>query len=137
MTRRTVRALVSVLVIGGALTALLVTTAREDAHYYKLVDEVMPNALAWYGKDLQLHGFVVDGSIQRRPNSFDHRFQVRNGDSVVMASYTGLLPDTFKDGSEVVLKGRLNAEGFHVEPNGVMAKCPSKYEEASAVSREY
>jgi cytochrome c-type biogenesis protein CcmE len=137
MTRRTVRALVSVLVIGGALAALLVTTAREDAHYYKLVDEVMPNAQAWYGKDLQLHGFVVDGSIQRRPNSFDHRFQVRNGDSVVLASYTGLLPDTFKDGSEVVLKGRLNAEGFHVEPNGVMAKCPSKYEEASAVSHEY
>jgi hypothetical protein len=27
-----------------------------------------------------------------------------------------------------VLKGRLSADGFHVEPNGVMAKCPSKYE---------
>ena len=137
MTRRTVRALVSVLVIGGALGALLLTTIREDAHYYKMVDEVMPDASAWYGKDLQLHGFVVHGTIQRRPNSFDHRFQVRNGDSVVMASYTGLLPDTFKDGSEVVLKGRLATDGFHVERNGVMAKCPSKYEEASAIPHEY
>jgi hypothetical protein len=27
-----------------------------------------------------------------------------------------------------VLKGRLDASGFHVAPNGVMAKCPSKYE---------
>jgi hypothetical protein len=27
-----------------------------------------------------------------------------------------------------VLKGTLTSEGFHVEPNGVMAKCPSKYE---------
>jgi hypothetical protein len=27
-----------------------------------------------------------------------------------------------------VLKGRLDANGFHVAPNGVMAKCPSKYE---------
>jgi cytochrome c-type biogenesis protein CcmE len=133
MSRRVTRALVSAVVIGGALTALLVTTAREDAQYYKTVDEVMPTAAEWYGKGLQLHGFVVDGTIQRRPNSFDHRFQIKNGDAVVLASYTGVLPDTFKDGSEVVLKGRLAADGFHVEPNGVMAKCPSRYEAAPAI----
>ena len=44
------------------------------------------------------------------------------------ASYTGIVPDTFKDGSEVVLKGHLEPDGFAVEPNGVMAKCPSKYD---------
>ena len=38
------------------------------------------------------------------------------------------MPDTFKDGSEVVIKGTLGPDGFVVEPNGVMAKCPSKYE---------
>ena len=38
------------------------------------------------------------------------------------------MPDTFKDGSEVVLKGQLGPHGFDVAPNGVMAKCPSKYE---------
>ena len=48
----------------------------------------------------------------------------------MLASYTGILPDTFKDEAEVVLKGRLTTDGhFAVEPNGVMAKCPSKYEE--------
>jgi len=133
MTPRMIRALVSAVVIGGALTALLATTARENAQYYKRVDEVMPDRAAWYGKGLQLHGFVVDGTIQRRPNSFDHRFQIKNGDSVVLANYTGVLPDTFKDGSEVVLKGRLTPDGFQVEPNGVMAKCPSRYEAAPAI----
>ena len=39
-----------------------------------------------------------------------------------------VVPDTFKDEAEVVLKGRLTTTGFHTEPNGVMAKCPSKYE---------
>ena len=29
-----------------------------------------------------------------------------------------------------MLKGQLTPDGFHVEPNGVMAKCPSKYEAA-------
>jgi cytochrome c-type biogenesis protein CcmE len=38
------------------------------------------------------------------------------------------VPDTFKDEAEVVLKGTLTPDGFTVEPNGVMAKCPSKYE---------
>jgi cytochrome c-type biogenesis protein CcmE len=38
------------------------------------------------------------------------------------------VPDTFKSDSEVVLKGELSASGFKVQPNGVMAKCPSKYE---------
>ena len=32
------------------------------------------------------------------------------------------------DDAEVVLKGKLEPDGFHVAPNGVMAKCPSKYE---------
>ena len=36
----------------------------------------------------------------------------------------------FKGEAEVVLKGRLTADGFHTDPNGVMAKCPSKYESA-------
>jgi cytochrome c-type biogenesis protein CcmE len=50
----------------------------------------------------------------------------------VLASYQGIVPDTFKGGSEVVLTGRLGPEGFHVDPKGVMAKCPSKYDPAAA-----
>jgi cytochrome c-type biogenesis protein CcmE len=46
----------------------------------------------------------------------------------VRATYSGIVPDTFKDDAEVVLKGTLTPDGFKVDPNGVMAKCPSKYE---------
>jgi cytochrome c-type biogenesis protein CcmE len=51
--------------------------------------------------------------------------------NVVDASYTGIVPDTFKGEAEVVLRGKLTATGFHTEPNGVVAKCPSKYEAKS------
>jgi len=132
MPSKTIRAVFSVIVVFGALSALLFTTMRGSADYYKHVDEVMPTAADWYGKNLQLHGFVVDGSIQKRPNTLDWRFQLKNGDSVVLASYTGVLPDTFKDGSEVVLTGKLSSDGFHVKPDGVTAKCPSKYDPAQA-----
>jgi cytochrome c-type biogenesis protein CcmE len=61
-------------------------------------------------------------------DSLDYRFVIKNGDYSVAATYTGLVPDTFKDGSEVVIKGRLSAAGFQVERDGVLAKCPSRYE---------
>jgi len=130
MSKKMIRVLVAVLVIGGAFAALLATTLRDDAQYFKHVDEVMPHASTWYNKTLQLHGFVVADSIQRRPNTLDYRFKIKNGESEVLANYTGVVPDTFKDGAEVVLKGRLSAAGFQVEPNGVTAKCPSKYSPA-------
>lgn len=137
MSKKTIRILATVAILGGAFITVLATSLRENAQYYKHVDEVMPEAANWYGKPLQLHGFVEEGSILKRPNSLDYRFKVKNGDSVVLASYTGVVPDTFKDGAEVVIKGRLAASGFQVEPNGVTAKCPSKYEAGAATGSAY
>jgi cytochrome c-type biogenesis protein CcmE len=113
-----------------ALGGLFYTTLSEGTEYYKHVDEVMSDPGAWQGKRLQLHGFVVDHSILQKPDTLQYRFQIQNNGKVVQASYTGVVPDTFKDGSEVVLKGRLSPTGFSVDPNGVMAKCPSKYDPA-------
>jgi cytochrome c-type biogenesis protein CcmE len=109
---------------------LLYATVSDGAQYYKHVDEVMVSPADWYGKKMQLHGYVVDKSILQRPNTMDYRFQLRSGDHQVTAHYTGIVPDTFKDGAEVVLTGRLGPQGFQVDPNGVTAKCPSKYEAA-------
>ena len=116
------------LVILGSFGGLLYTTMAESTEYYKHVEEVMGAPAPWYGKNLQLHGYVVPGSIMKRPNSMDYRFKVQSQGQVVQASYTGVVPDTFQADAEVVLKGVLSPEGFAVHPNGVMAKCPSKYE---------
>jgi cytochrome c-type biogenesis protein CcmE len=134
MSKKSIRVLATVVILGGAFVTLLATSMRENAQLYIHVDEVMPQAAQWYGKGLQLHGFVEDGSIMKRPNTLDYQFKVKKGDSVVLASYTGVVPDTFKDGAEVVLKGRLSSAGFQVEPNGIMAKCPSKYEAGAQAS---
>ena len=122
----------TVAVLGLALVGLLRTTLREGTEYYKEVSEVATNPDVWHSKRLQLHGYVVRDSILRKRDSLDYRFQVTQkvGESshVVSAHYTGIVPDTFGDDAEVVLKGTLGPEGFKVSPNGVMAKCPSKYE---------
>ena len=122
----------TVVVLGLALTGLLRATLREGTEYYKEVSEVTANPEAWHSKRLQLHGYVVRDSILRKRDSLEYRFKVTNkvGENghVVNAHYTGIVPDTFGDDAEVVLKGTLGPAGFDVAPNGVMAKCPSKYE---------
>jgi cytochrome c-type biogenesis protein CcmE len=128
MKHKAVRVGLTVAVLATAFGGLLYYALQEGTAYYKHVDEVMVDPEAWHGKNLQLHGFVVPKSIRRRPDSLDWRFEVQSKGHVVRASYQGVVPDTFKDEAEVVLKGRLSPEGFHVEEDGVMAKCPSKYE---------
>jgi cytochrome c-type biogenesis protein CcmE len=112
-------------VLAAALGGLMYTTLQGGTEYYIHVDEVMQNPTAWQGKRLQLHGFVAD--LRQRPNSLDYKFDVQFNGKVIPARYTGVVPDTFKNASEVVLKGKLEDGGFAVDPNGVMAKCPSKY----------
>ena len=127
MTHRYIKITATSAVLILAFAGLLWSTLREGTEYYKHVDEVMSAPAAWEGKRLQLHGYAFD--VRRKPNSLEYRFKVQNKGRVVDASYTGIMPDTFKDDAEVVLKGRLSGDSFHVDPNGVMAKCPSKYEE--------
>ena len=126
----------TVLVLGLAFGGLMYSTLSEGTEYYKHVDEVMANPGAWHGKRLQLHGFVVDHSILRRPDTLDYRFQVQSNGKVVPVRYSGVVPDTFKDGAEVVLKGQLVGDYFDVDRNGVMAKCPSKYEAKTSPDRK-
>jgi cytochrome c-type biogenesis protein CcmE len=128
MKPKTIKIAATATVFVLALSGLLYSSLSEGTAFYKNVDEVLGQE-AWHGKPLNLHGYVVEKSIMRRPDTLDYRFHVQNNGKVVAVSYTGVVPDTFKDGAEVLLKGRLTADGFVVDPNGVVAKCPSKYEE--------
>ena len=112
------------LVLAVAFGVLLYSTLGESAQYYKHVEEVMVQPAAWYGKPLQIHGYAKD--IRRKRDSLDYSFEMHNKGQVVHATYTGIVPDTFKNDSEVVLTGTLGPDGFHA--TGMTAKCPSKYE---------
>ncbi len=127
MSRKTIRVSVSAFVIIGALSLLMYTTVSEGAEYYKHVDEVMVAPEQWYGKRLQLHGHVL-GDPLIKADTLEYRFQIHANGKVVNATYTGVVPDTFKKDAEVVVKGRLGPDGIAIERNGIMAKCPSRYE---------
>jgi len=138
MAHRYIKIGITALVLDSAFGFLMWTTLQNGTEYFKHVDEVVADRQAWEGKPLQLHGYVIPGSIAQRPNTLDWRFKIQNNPiragepgNVMTVTYSGIVPDTFKGEAEVVLHGKLSAEGFHTDPNGVIAKCPSKYEAAS------
>ena len=116
----------------GALTLLFfVTVSATDTQYYKHVDEVMTQPAQWYGKGMQLHGFVVDeldreaAEHPRLPLQDQERRRSR-----CSPRYTGRRAGHVQGRHRSRAEGRLAPDGFQVEPDGVMAKCPSRYEAA-------
>ena len=129
MSHKAAKVGVTTLVLATAFGIMLFTTMGESMQYYKYVDEVTAQPEAWHGKNLQVHGYVVPGSIGRKRDVLEYEFDIQRNGKVIRAYYTGIVPDTFKDDAEVVLTGQLTDKGFIA--TDMTAKCPSKYEEAA------
>ena len=123
----------TIVVIGGAIALLMSASISKGSEYYKFVDEVTSTPDAFRNKKLQVHGKVVDGSIEQAKGTLMYRFKIQSRPdrpaATIAATYEGLVPDTFKDGAEVIVRGSLTHDNqVAVIPDGIMAKCPSKYE---------
>jgi cytochrome c-type biogenesis protein CcmE len=141
MTHRYIKIGATAVVLASAFGFMMWSTLRDGAEYFKHVDEVVAQRPALEGKQLQMHGYVIPGSIMFKQETLEYHFKVQNNPirsgepgNVISVSYTGSVPDTFKGEAEVVLKGRIDGDSFHTAPNGVIAKCPSKYEAAGKVA---
>jgi cytochrome c-type biogenesis protein CcmE len=53
---------------------------------------------------------VLDGSFKREPGSLTAHFVVTDNVHSVPVTYTGVLPDLFREGAGAVVIGRMNGE---------------------------
>src|SRR5439155_25172060 len=94
-------------------------------------DAVSPSALlkdgGGPGRSYQLTGKVVNGSVHRTGNEMTFRVRDRSGTTSVPVSYTGAVPDPFRDGREVIVSGRMKDGTFVGERDSLVTKCPSKF----------
>lgn len=127
MSKKQIKFGIGFLVVGSVLTWLAFTGFQESKAYYKFVDEVQAMGQDAYTKKLKMHGNVVDGSIRDMSGGVEFKL-TRNGVTIPV-KYVGSspVPDTFKDGSEAVVDGRLTRQGIF-EAHTIQAKCASKYE---------
>src|SRR5437588_6448684 len=78
------------------------------------------------GRPFRVGGLVESGSLAREPDSLTVRFRVTDTAKTIPVSYTGLLPDLFKEGKGVVAQGTLGPDGiFHASE--VLAKHDENY----------
>jgi cytochrome c-type biogenesis protein CcmE len=85
--------------------------------------------------DFKLTGKVVDGSVKRQGESLSFAVRDRNGSASVPVTYTGVVPDPFREGREVIVDGKLEGGTFVGERDSLVTKCPSKFQNASDGSK--
>ena len=118
---------VSLVVVGACVVYLLSQSFGDQMVYAKYVDEAVRDRQQLEGRTVRLEGMVDVGSIENRPGTLEYRFRMSKGGKTMPVHYTGIVPDTFREGIGVVAQGRLTKRGTF-EADQVIAKCPSKYE---------
>jgi cytochrome c-type biogenesis protein CcmE len=79
------------------------------------------------GQSYEVTGKVVNGSISHSGDELRFRIRDRDGTSSVPVTYTGSVPDPFRDGREVIVSGELKQGTFVAERDSLVTKCPSKF----------
>ena len=78
-------------------------------------------------RSYQLTGTVLAGSVRRAGGTLAFRVRDRSGTDSVPVSYTGAVPEAFREGREVIVTVRRQRAGFVGEPDSLITKCPSKF----------
>jgi cytochrome c-type biogenesis protein CcmE len=123
--------------LGGAAFLIL------NAFQSNLVFFYSPSQIAAHeapqGRAFRIGGLVQTGSLQRGADGVTVRFTVTDTAKSVPVTYTGILPDLFKEGKGVVAQGELGPDGvFHARE--VLAKHDENYmppEAAEAVEKAH
>jgi cytochrome c-type biogenesis protein CcmE len=119
----------------GVVVYLAVTGARSSMMYYYTPDELAAKVTADPGAremGAKVGGRVVPGSVRFDPRTLELNFNVvdiASGKTSFPVHHVGPLPDTFEEGRDVVVEGKLNAAGTF-EATTVLTKCGSRYEAA-------
>ena len=121
--------------IGGASAYLLIQALSSSLIYYYSVDEFLerqPGDVAAAdsrlddGRLVRLAGMVEQGSVDRNDDDLQLSFRLAGRKRSIGVIYSGLTPENFAGGREVVVEGRIGTDAVFVAEN-IMTRCESKY----------
>lgn len=117
--------LILALVAAAAVATTLVALAlQRNVAYLYTPSEVLGGQASEQAR-FRLGGMVKAGSFQRAPGSMEAHFVVDDGDATLPVSYTGILPDLFREKQAVIATGRMQGDVFVAEQ--VLAKHDETY----------
>jgi cytochrome c-type biogenesis protein CcmE len=118
--KRKIRLVVALGVAVCLASALLYTSFSASTEASK-PSELKP------GRSYEVTGKVVRGSVSHRGDELRFRLRDRDGTASVPVTYAGVVPDPFRGGREVIVKGELREGTFVAERDSLVTKCPSKF----------
>lgn len=111
--------------------AVLLASALVYTSFTASTEAKQPSELltATPGEKYELTGKVVPGSIDRQGSELDFEVRDREGTASIPVTYSGAVPDPFRDGREIILTGEVVNGTFVGERDTLVTKCPSKFAE--------
>ncbi|MET0363590.1 MAG: cytochrome c maturation protein CcmE, partial [Sphingobium sp.] len=107
--QRLILILVAMAALIGAVLLAMSALKDEAAYFYTPSDAKTKGVEP--GKSIRLGGMVVKGSLKREADGVSIRFDVSDGKAVVPATFSGIAPDLFREGSGVVAEGAFDTRG--------------------------
>jgi cytochrome c-type biogenesis protein CcmE len=120
------------IVVLGVAGYLMASSIRDTAVYYLTPNELYAKTTSdptFYETGVKVGARVVPGSIVRQAGGRELAFRMTDGAKTYSVVYRGIAPDTFTDGVDVVVEGRLGHDGTF-RATTLLAKCASRYENA-------
>jgi len=121
-------------VVGSAIIVITLSFLAyvgftQSKTYYHTISELSALNASSLHQRMRVSGNVRAGSINHLDGRID--FVLEEEGKLLPVSYVGRdpLPDTFKDGAQALVEGRLTSDG-HFDADQIQAKCASKYEPA-------
>ncbi len=127
-SRPRTRFLVAALIVVAAVGYMIYSAIESGSEYYTTTSELLAMGDKAIGQQTKLGGRVVDGSVQWDKGSNTVAFALQDDKQQNLPIiYTGIVPDSFAPGVDVILEGKLGTDG-RFQANSMLAKCASKYE---------
>ncbi|MFL5926931.1 MAG: cytochrome c maturation protein CcmE [Gaiellaceae bacterium] len=117
------------LVVALSVAALLAVFLLYSSVAGNATPSLSPSQLPGHHGVVTLAGTVV-GPTSGNAHDAPLRFRLRDVSgrgATVPVSYRGEVPDLFKVGRHVLLRGRLHGATFVAQPDSLVTKCPSRY----------
>lgn len=127
------------LLILGSASALMATSTENTAQYFLTPSELaakVDESPRFIKNGVKVGAKAVTGTIVREPDGRTIRFDMTDGTQTYKVVYRGVAPDTFTDGVDVVVEGRLDSAGVF-QATTLLAKCASRYENEPGKPGQY
>lgn len=112
-------------VLLGAAVLLVLSAFQQNLVFFHTPSDVVAGKVA-SNTTFRVGGIVETGSIQRQANGITVNFVITDTAENIRVTYTGSLPDLFRDGKGAVVQGKLASDGlFHATE--VLAKHDENY----------